>query len=312
MIKTISNKIIFIFYLLICLVSCARQTTSKMKVDNINQTNDSQSVNNTTDPINDKSFDLLEETISYLNYHGKNFLPNVNISILSPNNIESDIDILSNNDSDMYYIEIDSNNYYFACAFCDISIDDIRVTINDVIWKGYKNEKDIPKYYQNKKIVLTIQINKASNIINFTDKNSNDNFEFDYMSLFYTSFGKDNLNTKDHIIINEELVTIYNMNNTVKENYVAIFNYGNKLTNFDILQIDDQYYISIKKTIYSDDNISYDFDLKLELGNYYNDLLEIVLVQNYIEYKNESQYIEYLLIKIDDFVDLINRYKNIN
>ena len=77
-------------------------------------------------------------------------------------------------------------------------------------------------------------------------------------------------------------------------------------------QIDDQYYISIKKTIYSDDNISYDFDLKLELGNYYNDLLEIVLVQNYIEYKNESQYIEYLLIKIDDFVDLINRYKNIN
>ena len=140
MIKTISNKIIFIFYLLICLVSCARQTTSKMKVDNINQTNDSQSVNNTTDPINDKSFDLLEETISYLNYHGKNFLPNVNISILSPNNIESDIDILSNNDSDMYYIEIDSNNYYFACAFCDISIDDIRVTINDVIWKGYKNE----------------------------------------------------------------------------------------------------------------------------------------------------------------------------
>ena len=121
MIKTISNKIIFIFYLLICLVSCARQTTSKMNVDNINQTNDSQSVNNTTDPINDKSFDLLEETISYLNYHGKNFLPNANINISSPNNIESDIDILSNNDSDMYYIEIDSNNYYFDWVFDELN-----------------------------------------------------------------------------------------------------------------------------------------------------------------------------------------------
>lgn len=284
--KTILLKLIpfiTIIVLLVCLIGC----------------------NNTDQNINDTPLDgtyllteeLINTLVSYLNDIPFEYdIPETSLAV-KLNRIKDG--------ENGFFVEFDQYEYFYACAYFTTDHQSKEETdhccIKNYKWTGYEKKEDIKEYNKGYKIVVTFQINKASICHDIVNEHSATP-AFEHYQIYSPKF-ENNSNIAPAILFDYSLIYITSSNDDFI--YFSADDKNHELNKLSCLELDGETYITTPLYTEYTDGHKFETNLKVEFGDYYNDLLKIMINGKYSKTGSQNEITHYGLFAIDSIKNII-------
>lgn len=249
---------------------------------------------NDNDPIrltdSGKDYEIVSELKSYLdNLNG--------ITDTSSTILKRQIDKVKQGYARAFHVIYDPAKYYFVGAYFN-PVDGHEETnyccASKYTWVKFQNENELLESYENMHFVVAFQINKAFKVEQF-ESWSFLNPTFEHYLMYEPNF-IDGVNANDAMPFNESVVyfdsTYYGEKDYILE---SINEKTHFLYNVPCVEIDGKYFMMQEIQIGESKK-----DLEIVFGQYYNDLMAIMIVDAYSESKNNVIY-RYGLFDIEEF-----------
>ena len=209
------------------------------------------------------------------------------------------------------FVEVDPSRFYFVCGYYnpDHKYEDQETNryccSNKYTWVQYEKASDIADNYNGQDIMVAFQINLTSTVINLLpEKSQIKNAE--HFQIFETKF-VDGKNTNEAITFSDQFIYInskYNKDRDVI--YHSVFAYHHEWSAFLCVKLDGKSYIKVySHTSYIDGVVEGNYRLKDDLGEYFDELSEIMIKDKYSETNDSGYTSHYVLFDIDEFVDTV-------
>lgn len=203
------------------------------------------------------------------------------------------------------HVAFDSTtSYYFVCGYLNSSHGPQNVAYccpEKYTWVRYRSENEIQEYYNDEKIAVAFQINKAT-LVKVLSPDNNKAPKVEHYQLYELEF-VDGFNVKAPITFNKTSIYLDSSNKRTVYYCTKKYNYDN--CSLPCVFYNNQYYlIDLAFIEYSDGSVTkYDFEDRY--GKYYDILMEIIIEDREFSYKGEIYSVFYCLIPIDDFANKV-------
>ncbi len=255
---------------------------------------------------------LIDSMIEFFNVH--------KMSYSSRNSLGDKLLQITAYDEQAFLLTFDPYDYYFACAYDnEYNLDlyelyherkylyawnDAKYFADKCTWIGFKEPNDIPQYYNGKRLVLAVQVNKSTSCLDvLTGKET----VAEHFMCFETLFSGD-FNYAQQELFSGTLM----IHTRVKDDTVYFSSDHRYFSNWNEIPTiirDGQCYI--KQPLYTlyTDGTRYDIDLDHELWKFREDLEKIMITDmNVFSTGTESVHF-YALFKPEDIAKIIEKYK---
>ncbi len=209
------------------------------------------------------------------------------------------------NGTEALRVSFDPDDYYFVCAYYnDSSHEESDYCCADkYYWAKFKRESNIKETHYGKVFVVAFQINKTKaceNII-YPEKATS---TVEHYQIYKPTF--QNLSNIAQPIVFDEHFVHLNVNDK-SVNYISIHFYQHELTSFPYISLDgENYYYRETRYVYPDgENI--DIDLSWEFGEYYDELMGIMIFDKHSKTYSDGTVYYYGLLNLNDLADLIKK-----
>lgn len=212
------------------------------------------------------------------------------------------------NGKNLMYVKFNDNNYYYACAYYspNSSNHDLEnidyCCLDEYIWIGYHNEKDIDKYYDGNEFIVSFQINKAIATKDlFSNKEIISNVE--HYQLYKPNFNENDYNVTPAINFVEYY--IYLVSSYDKNIYCCRDDYNHILITIPCVEIDNELYIMQHLSTTHSNVENYENNLISSFGEYYEELSKIMITDKYSLTDENGSVIQYGLFEIEDIREIV-------
>ena len=202
-------------------------------------------------------------------------------------------------------VKYNPTDYYFVCAYSDAHYNTEGASyccVEDYTWVKYKNASDIQEYYNEKRLIQAFQLNGASLVKDIRSGEAAVPRMEHFMG--YKPKFENGMNVNEAVVFDEIYVYLNSSDKAkVYDSWSSKTPYHPHIT-FDCVLIDNQYYIpqlthSVINGIYYDMTDT----IIMEYGNYYDTLMEVMILDKYSVDKNDDETSYYGLIDVNDFAD---------
>ena len=294
-----------IFALTLCFVACEEKDNNIQETDEstIAPSADEDSKTDSDAPVGvleDKNNELIVALVDYLeNYYTLYYMP--------PTSYEIKIDEIKRGVQPLH-IQFDSKSNYFVCGYYNATHqyaeteDKSFCCVKEYIWVRYNNESNIEEYYDGKKCVVAFQINNSLFVKDILSNESNIP-KVGHFQLFTTSF-KDGKNINKEKDFDKTFIYLNSKEGKETIYYASSVSYHNWVS-FPCVKFNGEYYITIPIYTYNPEGDKTDQYLDIQLGKYYEDLMNIMQIEEYSE-TNEAGFMSYCgFFEIEEFVDTL-------
>ena len=200
-------------------------------------------------------------------------------------------------------VEFNNEDCYFVSAYYDEEHREVGTycCASDYTWVRYKSADLIKEYYNDEKNVVSFQINTAV----FADDiltDENDKITAEHFKIYKPEF-VNGINSRSADLFEETFIYL----NKVRGEHVyfstAIL--GNDLFTIPCINLDGRYYITDALYDIRPSGERYDYQIADDWGEYYNDVIKIMVNDGYNETLSNGLVRYYGLIDIADFSGLI-------
>ncbi len=255
----------------------------------------------------EKEFDHLTHALTaYLEHLKYNFdMPN--------NNYETKMNHIKRGNQGLY-VKFNSEEFYFVCAYSHSGHESEREDYcckTLYKWVRFDNADEIVEYYGDNKFVVAFQINKSLFCKDiFTMESATVNMEHyqTYMPVFV-----EGVNIAQGLTFGETYVYIYP--NDMIFDYCLFQNprmiyhsfdcYYHDWVVFRCVEIGDIDYLKVHLHYEREDGHSGDLNIHSEFGEYYEDLMRVMITDQYSEYDKLGYRYDCGLFMIDDLINII-------
>lgn len=201
------------------------------------------------------------------------------------------------------HVKFDSSKYYYACAYYPSTHEHetkMYCCAADYTWVRFNDERDIQEYDNDALFVVAFQINMQSFARNISS-NITTNQKIEHYQIYKPIF-KDGFNIAPSIVFDSSFIYL----NKKPEDHVIYHtmdaNDHDWLT-IPCIELEDQYYLIFPLYTEYTDGYRSEVNLVQEFGEYYDDLLNIMVRDrhNMCDEKGRTTY--YGLFSIDDFAN---------
>ena len=238
----------------------------------------------------DSDKDIISALCSYLQE------PNKVTEVFKDSSLESKIDSVKNGSFQALHVAISPNNYYYICGYYTSDhIENGYCCAAKYTWVKFFNKENIQEYYGEEKFVVAFQINKAKFVRNITSIWAKTP-KFEHF-LMYTPEFKNGVNIADKIYCNVSYVHFSSKAYEKNTKYIldSSDEANHHLQTLPCEKINGKYYILQETKVgYKERN------LESEFGIYYDELMEIMIVDQYSEKQGRKTY-HYGLINVNEF-----------
>ena len=279
------------------------ETTSDMKetTSETIETSDETTKESTEDETLEESFipeeDLVEAVIDYLEeISADSSHPDTYFKMTSQIN-------QINKGAQPLQIEFDPDKYYYVCGYYStehLEEDVFYCCAAEYTWVGFINEENIVEYYNDTKLLVAIQINKTKLCIDilYDDRNIP---EVEYFQVYSPIF-VDGVNTAKSITFDDKMIYL---NSTDAPNVYTCWSYiYHNFSAMYCIELDSCNYIVYDHTEHVK-NLENKEDFKGVFGNYYDQLIEIMITDKYFITNSKGEKIYYGIFEIEDFLNAI-------
>ena len=230
----------------------------------------------------------------------KKYIKSINLEVeIAENTFETKLNSIKN-DKKLLYVEFDSKNYYYACAYlnADHNEEDLNYCcIDEYEWCFFEDEKSITKYHNEKELIIAFQINKSCQVRDIL-LNTISDIDVEHYQVYTTLFEED-INVNSAIDFNKSYIY-------VSENkYYCEFYYDYKLSSFSFVNMDNTLYILVHLSTSHNNGEVFTVDLQCEAGKYYNKIIDIMISDKY-NYEDKNGNISYYgIIDIKDIKNIL-------
>ena len=304
---TKSIKVLLILLILIFALFACEQNVLDENLPNDESGEDQPSGDNTQVAgveLTDKDSDLIATLVEYLKK------TNVQIDLVG-STLEQKINKIKNGDVHPLLVDVDSNNYYFVCCYYDSSRNDEKLighrNASEYTWVKYEGVESIKEKYNNKNFIRAFQINKSLIVKNILS--GDEDTKMDYFTTLSVEF-VDGANVNPANVVSETFIYLCkSINSTI---YYSHSIKGSSVDRIHCMKLDNQYYFpwligftdpQVGYTDHLEDEISVS-----DLGEYYDDMIKIMIVNKYSETFSENGVnytYHYGLFEIWEFTDAI-------
>ena len=242
---------------------------------------------------------LVLTLIEYLNW-----LDNKTTYDLPGVTLEDQINSIKGDRIQPLLVDFEPNNCYFVCGYhsCDEDLSDKGdyYCASEYTWVKYESEKNIKDNFDDKAFIVAFQINRPSLTKNILigDENSKSVETIDlYTPEFVNGTNVSTFKAVDRTYIHltaSEADVIYL--SSYKPNF---------LNEIPCIRLENKYYIVLELYNIGVDGERHDYDNSLNLGEYYNSMMEIMITGKYSKVMTSGSTRHYGLFGIDEFVERI-------
>ncbi len=200
------------------------------------------------------------------------------------------------------HVKFNSSKYYYACAYYGSDHENEAETyccVADYTWVRYDNEGDIREYRNDAPLVVAFQINQqlfARNII--LDDTTNQ--EMEHYQVYQPVF-EEGMNVASSIVFDSTFIYISQLANE-QVIYHSVDAYNHDWITIPCIELEDQYYLIFPLYTEYTDGYRSEVNLVQEFGTYYDDLLNIMVTDQY-DARDENGTTYYGLFEINDFTN---------
>ncbi len=215
------------------------------------------------------------------------------------------------NQKELRLVKISSSDYYYAVAYYNSERDlhEVHNDFDNFTWVGYKNASDITEYYNEQKMVVAVQVNRSSYYESVVTEGELDDISVEQYQRYNPEF-KNGKNTAAPILYESAYFFTPTALTSQTDGVCYCFTHGASMggdSRYKIVDIDGELYMShVTHSIGADGKTS-DVDLNNEFGDYYDELMEIMITDKYSEPRENGSTVYYGLFKIEDIVNLVNQ-----
>lgn len=202
------------------------------------------------------------------------------------------------------HVEFDPSDYYYACAYynSDHEEDEEReyCCATQYTWIGFRSEDEIQEYYENAKLVVAFQINKAIFVVDILPSEKAVP-QMEHFQRYKPEF-HNGVNIALPIICHDTFVYLNSSDKNTVYHSVTVFNHD--WVTIPCVEFNNQFYFSICLSEEHSNGGRYNGDLYVELDDYYDALIGVMIVDEYSE-SNEQGTTHYCYGLLE-FKDVMN------
>ncbi len=203
-----------------------------------------------------------------------------------------------------FHVKFDSANYYYACGYYEsthVEANRYYCCADDYTWVRFENEADISETYNGQKLIVTLQVNKATVCQNIlVGEPSNTTME--HYQLYKPEF-QNGVNVASAKEFDSEFIFI---SDSEKNNLYCCDDYvlfpGKT---FSCIELDRQCYL--KEYLYTirSDGTRDESALQMRFGRHYTALMEIVITDRYSITTENGSVKQYGLFELEAFASFL-------
>ena len=219
-------------------------------------------------------------------------------SLINPtsSNFEDKINSVHGSGSQALHVAFDSKDYYFVCAYYNSDhSEDKYCCLYKYTWVMFYGQNDITEHYENKDFVVAFQINKAKFVKDIVNKSA-DTPAMEHFSVYSPEF-RNGVNVSDPLCCDESYI-YFRSSEFGEEDYI-LDSSENRFHEYSVMpcvKYKTKYYIAQETKVgYQNEK-----DLTKEFGEYYDDLMEMIITDKYTEEINGKTHY-YGLLDIKEF-----------
>ncbi len=201
-------------------------------------------------------------------------------------------------------VTFDPNNYYYVCAYFNDSCEyekHLYCCVEKYEWIKFDKETEIKEVYGGKEFIVAFQINKTVVCENILRPEKTDNI-VEHYQLYKPEFSE-GINIASAIDFDTSFVHIEISNK--KTLYLSVEFYEHKLTSFRARIIEGECYYYSQLYFMSADGVKSECDLTRDFGEYYDELMDVMIEDQYSEQMENGTTVHYGLFLLGDIVNLI-------
>ena len=246
--------------------------------------------------------DLLDTLVDFLKQYNREYE-------LIGYSLEQQIDFIKQGGQTLH-VGFDPYNLYFVCGYYNNTHEGSEIgsycCTKEYTWVTYEIADEIQEYYNDAKMVVAFQINKALFVKDFLTGNSQASFKAHFQ--MYTPEFLDGSNTNRPLSFSEEFIYLnrYGESNP----YYSTSHYNHDQLTLACLNGEGNDYIMILwYHLNPDGYCTYIMNFEEEFGKYYNSLMNIMRQEAYNVPHSSGAENAYALFKYTDLVDMILVYE---
>ncbi len=244
--------------------------------------------------------DLIDSMVEYLQQLGSHYdMPTYGFG--------DKINFIAEGDFRPLHIKFDSSNYYFACAYyhadheSECPEEAFYCCADNYTWVRFDNEADILESYNGEELLVALQVNKAIACQDILiDEPGNTTME--HYQLYNTKF-ENGKNVMPAITFDKEYIFLSDSDKTNR--YCCEDYYFFENVTLPCIELDGKCYLKhYLYTLYPDGSRS-ETNLQVHFGAYYDDLMEILITDQYSVTDSHGRVVAYVLLELGEFADFI-------
>ena len=255
----------------------------------------------------EESFVPDEELIEELEYYL--YMINADFDMPEELSFSDKIDIIKSG-SQALFLKFAPDDCYYVCGYYrndkhDHSENNIYCCSEKYTWIGFNDEKKIVEQFGDESFVVAFQLNRVETCFDLlpSDKLVPD---VEHIKLFTPNF-ENGVNIAESLVYDATYIYLNSSDkNTVYYYYDVVSEEHHKLKTIPCIELECQYFII--QRIYPVDDSATDFRLGGSVGDYYDLLMDIMIVGKYSQEDDKGSTWYYGLFEINEFVDTI--FKN--
>ncbi len=205
-----------------------------------------------------------------------------------------------------FHVTFDPDNYYYVCAYHNVDHEYEKsdfCCVGNYAWIKAEKATDISESIDGKQLIVAFQINKSKFCQNILP-NTETNTTVEHFQIYQSEFS-DGKNIAAPLVFNESFVYIHETAPEVLYYTVEHAFHRAKLHIFPCVVLEEQCYIKQwTYTVYQSGRIS-EHDLNMEFGAYYEDLMEVMITDQYSVETEQGNVIHYGLFEIEDIAAVV-------
>ena len=203
-------------------------------------------------------------------------------------------------------IEFDPDKYYYICAYYSpehlYDEETFYCCSAEYTWVGFGSEENISEYYNGTKLLVAIQINKTELCVDilYDDRNIP---EVEYFQVYSPIF-ENGINTAESIAFDDKMIYL----NSTDAPTVYIYS-KHIIYDFSVMyyvKLDSRNYIVYDHTEHVE-NVANKEEFKNVFGNYYDQLIEIMITDKYFVKNSKGEKIYYGIFEIEEFFNTVTK-----
>ena len=203
-------------------------------------------------------------------------------------------------------IEFDPDKYYYVCAYYSpehlYDEKTFYCCSAEYTWVGYSNEENIGEYYNDSKLLVVIQINKPKLCVDILS----DGREIPSVAYFqiYSPIFEDGVNTAESIAFDDKMIYLNSTDTPTVYIYAKHIIYDFSVMYY--VKLDSRNYIVYDHTAHVK-NVANKEEFKNVFGNYYDQLIEIMITDKYYVTNSKGEKIYYGIFEIEEFFNTVTK-----